>query len=301
MDCRYCYYLNKAELDMPAGAVIALVKQLDALGVFQLMLGGGEPFLHPQIFDILDDLIDSGIKFAVLSNGTLLDRGACERIAELERRAAGNFFLQISLDSHLPAVNDASRGRGREAMAAIERLAELGVDVQIACVVSRKNIAVADQLIDYFYPRVRRYHYMGLMPAVKAVVHWGELFVPQSKVEALWQRLAEKQRRLPADLVLSYPCAAGETPHAGTLKAPGCLAGITRMDVDAESNVLACQIAHFARMGNLREQPFERIWSSAEAERLREAVVPLCWRNLPAPEWLQGAAPAVRARSKDTD
>lgn len=280
LNCKYCYYYDKKEADVPAKTLISLVKEFHSMGVFQLMLGGGEPFLHPDIFTILEELLSSDIKISVLSNGTVLDQQHCEKIAALGHKYPGNFFFQISLDSHIPEVNDFTRGETQKAIETIELLVRLGVDVQIACVLTKHNVNVADQLIDHFYPLVKRFHYMGLMPAVKAVENQHDLCPDPSEVEECWRRLATKRDKLPRDLVLSSPCfSKNDFNGEETLKAPGCLAGITRIDIDAELNMVACQIAHFAKMGNLREQSFQDIWTSPHAEHLRSITIPLCWRN----------------------
>ncbi len=82
-----------------------------ALGVREVYLTGGEPFLHPDLPGILDDVLEVAA-CTVLTNGTLFTRA---RVAALRRRSdTGRFSLElrVSLDGLDAATHDAIRGPG---------------------------------------------------------------------------------------------------------------------------------------------------------------------------------------------
>ena len=54
---------------------------------------GGEPFLRPDLFLILEEMIQQGFDLYLLSNGTLLDREKARRLSRLPVRG-----VQISLE-----------------------------------------------------------------------------------------------------------------------------------------------------------------------------------------------------------
>ncbi|MFN8085928.1 MAG: radical SAM protein [Microbacterium sp.] len=79
---------------------------LDA-GVSELILTGGEPFLLPDI----DDLVAActrRLPTTLLTNGMLLTGTKLERLRRMDR---DRLTLQISLDSPTPDVHDGHRGR----------------------------------------------------------------------------------------------------------------------------------------------------------------------------------------------
>jgi len=85
-------------------------------------LYGGEPFMHPAIFDIIRLLKEKGIKMYVDTNGTLNEKYA-EQIID-----AGVDLLWVSLDGP-PEINDRQRGNGvyKRVIRGIDKLHEMKV------------------------------------------------------------------------------------------------------------------------------------------------------------------------------
>ena len=111
--------------------------------VFYVNIGGGEPMLRPDFFELLGYAVEKrvGVKFS--TNGTRLT-------AEKARRLAAMDYLdvQISLDGALASTNDAVRGEGAfgAARQAMEHLAEANFgQFKISVVVTRDNVNQLDQ------------------------------------------------------------------------------------------------------------------------------------------------------------
>ena len=98
------------------------------LGVKEIFFTGGEPFLHPQLPEMLALALELA-PATVLTNGLLITDRLAERLAEIERSARYSLEVRISLDGYNEEMNDAIRGNGvfRQAMAAIVRLSRLGL------------------------------------------------------------------------------------------------------------------------------------------------------------------------------
>ena len=105
-----------------------------ALGFSDLGVTGGEPFLLPWLTETVVEMSRS-LPVVVNTNGTLFGGDRLDRVAVL---AESQVALQISLDSHLPEVNDAARGEDnfRKVIEAVPRLVEFGVEVRIATTTS---------------------------------------------------------------------------------------------------------------------------------------------------------------------
>ena len=57
-----------------------LIDQLAALQVFYVNIGGGEPMLRKDFFEIVEHSVTNGVGVKFSTNGTYLDRAAAERL-----------------------------------------------------------------------------------------------------------------------------------------------------------------------------------------------------------------------------
>ena len=107
-----------------------VAREAAELGFTDLGVTGGEPFLLPWLADTVREMA-THLPVVVNTNGTLFAGDRLERVAVL---AGTPVALQISLDSHLPEVNDEARGPDnfRKVVEAVPRLVERGIEVRIA-------------------------------------------------------------------------------------------------------------------------------------------------------------------------
>jgi uncharacterized radical SAM superfamily Fe-S cluster-containing enzyme len=116
-----------------------IASEAAALGVAEFFLTGGEPFLLPDIAEILA-ACTAVAPTTVLTNGALLVGRRFEAL-----RAARNdrLTLQISLDSPTPDLHDRHRGKGtwERALKAIDVARAEGFRVRLAATVSTDHQA----------------------------------------------------------------------------------------------------------------------------------------------------------------
>lgn len=131
--CSYCLTESsprspRRQLD--ASTMEAVASQAAALGFTALGITGGEPFLLPWLPETALAMAEH-LPLVLLTNGTLFSGDRLERAAVL---ASDRIALQISLDSHLPDVNDEARGPDNfdKVVDAVPRLIDRGVRVRIA-------------------------------------------------------------------------------------------------------------------------------------------------------------------------
>jgi MoaA/NifB/PqqE/SkfB family radical SAM enzyme len=287
LNCKYCYAAPFAGTIMDAARLEELVQELVDLEVFDLVFAGGEPFLHPSLFDIIERSVDCGRQVAVLTNGTALNAATRRRLARI---AAGKrFLLQVSLDSADPTVNDATRGRGALIAEHVLEIARAGVAVQLACVVTRVNLDTAHEIIQAFYPTVKRFHFLNVQRTQRALEH-PEILISEEEARRFWLRLRDYARGFPPDLFLPslrvMLRAYGEEEERdsvsnadATFRCRSCSVGITHINVDANFNVLGCDIAKdFTVMGNVEQRSFREVWTSREAAKIRSLRYPPCYQ-----------------------
>lgn len=286
--CKYCYAMPFTGRRIDTGRALELIDEMADLGVFNITLAGGEPFLHPDILELILHGTRRGLRVGVLSNGVAIDP---EMIRILEENThPKNFMFQISLDSQDPAINDGVRGQTDRVLATIDRIAASSIDLQLACVVHKLNVGQAHRLIDTYYPRVKRYHFLNVQRTEQALRH-PELLLDEKDADLFWSHLGEYVQRFPPDLFLpslrvqlrSRGQAVGRAEflmtETATFDCASCSAGLSHLQIDSKLNVLGCDIAKdYTVMGNVAEKTFSEVYHSLQAHQVRSSPFPPCYR-----------------------
>ena len=99
------------------------------LGVREYYFTGGEPFLNPEMMEILEETLRHG-PASVLTNGLFLTPDRCRRLRELFDASEYSLDLRVSIDGYTAAQNDPIRGAGtfEKILRGIENLAAAGVN-----------------------------------------------------------------------------------------------------------------------------------------------------------------------------
>ncbi len=136
--CGYCYNRGRTGEPMTTEKILAVIRDLEDMGVFWLGFTGGEPLLKKDILKIT--------AAASRNCAVKLFTTGCGLTPELAAglRDAGLFSVSVSLDHTDPGVHD--RGRGypgayREALRAIEIFkATDGLQVGVSAVLSKELV-----------------------------------------------------------------------------------------------------------------------------------------------------------------
>ena len=121
----------------------ALIDEFERMQIFYVNIGGGEPTVRPDFWELVDYATahNVGVKFS--TNGVRINEEVAARLA-----ASDYVDVQISLDGADAAVNDAVRGPGSydTAIKALSNLAAAGFkDAKLSVVATRHNISQLDE------------------------------------------------------------------------------------------------------------------------------------------------------------
>lgn len=159
LTCKHCYSIS-ADKDFPGelttDEIFAVMDDLKSFRVPALILSGGEPLLRSDIFDISRRAKALGFHVSLSSNGTLIDRGNIDAIAEV-----GYDYVGVSLDG-LGATHDRFRrkeGAFEASLAGIRLCLDRGLKVGLRYTMTEDNaqdlpglLALMDREgIDKFY------------------------------------------------------------------------------------------------------------------------------------------------------
>jgi Radical SAM superfamily/4Fe-4S single cluster domain len=137
LHCDYCCVRSSPTAprrELGLARVQQIASEAPGLGVKEIFVTGGEPFLLENIGEILV-CCATAAPTTVLTNGMLF---AGRRVESLEALPRDRLVLQISLDSATPELHDLHRGRGTWARAreGIRRARARGFRVRLAATVS---------------------------------------------------------------------------------------------------------------------------------------------------------------------
>jgi mycofactocin radical SAM maturase len=264
-----------------------LIDQWAGLKVFQLNIGGGEPFAREDFFDLLRHAHEKGLVTCVSTNGLLVDRTLARRLAGLEM-----LYLQVSLDGATEEVNDAIRGSGtyRKILEAMECLAAERVPFSINTVLTRLSYPQLDTLRamakDYGAElRVSRFRPSGRGKQTK-----DSLGPDKDQLEAFAEWLEAHDRVRTGD---SFFCLTSEKRRRKGFDM--CGAGKMTCCVSPSGKVYPCAFLQEEAFisGDVRAQRFKEIWDRSDMiNRFRSLEVQSCL-SCHRFEICRGGCPAV--------
>ena len=240
----------------------AVIDELERMQVFYVNIGGGEPTVRSDFWELVDYATEHhvGVKFS--TNGVKIT-------PEVAQRLAGSDYVdvQISLDGATAEINDPVRGPGSfaTAMRAMQNLADAGFKgFKISVVMTRQNVAQLDAfkaIADRFEAQLR---ITRLRPSGRGADVWDELHVTSEQQRELYDWLvAHGENVLTGD---SFFHLAGYGDGA----MPGlnlCGAGRVVCLIDPVGDVYACPFAIHENFlaGNVRsEGGFKGVWQTSE-------------------------------------
>ncbi|HEX3826509.1 MAG TPA: mycofactocin radical SAM maturase [Sporichthyaceae bacterium] len=239
----------------------AVIDELEAMQVFYVNIGGGEPTIRPDFLDLLDYATAHrvGVKFS--TNGSRITPTVAKRLA-----ADDYVDVQISLDGSTPAVNDAVRGAGSYAVAygAMRNLADAGMrNFKISVVMTRHNIEQLDEfkaLADGFDAQLRL---TRLRPSGRGADVWAALHLLPEQQRVLYDWLvAHGEGVLTGDSFFHLAAYGAPLPGLNL-----CGAGRVVCLIDPVGDVYACPFAIHPefRAGNVTDPGgFVHVWRTSE-------------------------------------
>jgi radical SAM protein with 4Fe4S-binding SPASM domain len=259
--------------ELSTEAALGVVEQLAAMGAREVVLIGGEAYLHAGFLAVVRALATRGVRPAMTTGG----RGVTPELARA-MADAGMAHVSVSIDG-LEATHDRMRrlrGSWRSGMAAIEALRAAGIPTGSNINLNRLNHRDLEPLYEELRARgVTAWQVQLTAPLGRAADRTAMLLQPWDLLDVV-PRVARLKERAWADGVTLSP---GNNlgyfgPEETTLRSPekgqgdhwhGCQAGRFVMGIESDGAVKGCpslQTAHYVG-GNLKDRPIADVWERA--------------------------------------
>jgi len=142
--CRHCWIQPKHQSDDRSYPMLevdlfrSIIQQAKPLGLSSVKLTGGEPLLHPDIYEILDVIHSEELRLTVETNGVLCTLGLAKKM----KATSENPFVSVSIDGADPETHEWVRGVEGcfdKALNGIRNLVNAGFRPQIIMSVMKRN------------------------------------------------------------------------------------------------------------------------------------------------------------------
>ena len=278
--CKHCY-ATSADINFPGelgtDEIYRVMDDLKSCGVSVLILSGGEPLLHPDIFAISRRAKDMGFYVGLSSNGTLITRANIDSIRDI-----GYDYVGVSLDG-MRATHDSFRrrqGAFDESIDGIRLCRDAGIKVGLRFTLTRDNAVelpdllqlMRDEEIDKFYLSHLNYAGRGNRNRASDLHHRMTRQAMDLLFATCWKDVQNGIRREfvtgnnDADGVYLLHWAMRHLPeHVDRLRQQlrrwgGNASGINIANIDNLGKVHPDTMWWDYSIGNVRDRPFSEIW-----------------------------------------
>ncbi len=267
LDCVHCLSSSgrRDPRELTTDEAKAVLDELHDLQVFYINIGGGEPMIRRDFFELVEHAIDRGIGVKFSTNGAFIDADKARRLAAMDY-----LDIQISLDGTDAVTNDAVRGDGSyaTAIAAMDHLRDAGFEeFKISVVVTRHNVDQLDDfkaLADSYGAQLR---ITRLRPSGRGADSWHDLHPTNTQQRQIFEWLLDHgDRVLTGDSFFHLNALGRDTGDA----LPGlnmCGAGRVVCLIDPIGDVYACPFVIHDRFkaGSVRAAGgFTSVWRDSE-------------------------------------
>ncbi len=270
LSCRHCLvgekrYSNLTDLSLEH--IKKLASEAEELGIFTVVLNGGEPMVRHDFFDILEILHNHGLSTILLTNSLLLSPEKIRKMNQL-----GVITYRVSIEGSKRETNDLIRGHGtfEKIVENIRNLVNFSdAEIELSVTYGKHNISEIEEVVELASNLgVGSIKFASLRPEGFGK----DLFelVPSIEEQVLVNLKIEKLQKL-------YPEIRIEGDGYRIFD-KNVVCGIAKsLTIIPNGSVIPCDIFELIDspdviLGNISDSNIEKIWNSKKAKQIRSLV-----------------------------
>jgi len=268
-NCAHCYNARpRQQPELSTEDWKLILDRLWEVGIPHIVFTGGEPTLRPDLPELIAHAESNGQITGVNTNGRKLkDPSYLKSLVD-----AGLDHVQITLESHIPAIHDAmvkASGAWEDTVAGVRNALDTRLYVMTNTTLLRPNAAFLPETLDYMAS-------LGIPTlGLNALIYSGrglevDTGLPESDLPALLALARAKTEERGQRLIWYTPTQYCHfDPVLMELGVKGCTAALYNMCVEPDGSVIPCQ-SYYQALGNLLSDPWAGIWNHPLAVGLRD-------------------------------
>jgi radical SAM protein with 4Fe4S-binding SPASM domain len=274
--------------DLTSEVVDRICREFPGLGTTEIFLiGEGEPFLHPDLFNFVASFKKAGLKVKVFTNGTLLDERRVEEIITSDLDGLTVTFWAVNEQEHEDCHPGVSTKFLEKRINGLELLRK-----------AKQRKGQKHPFVNLQMP-LNRYNYFNLdgrMALIRQTRcdsvslgffrNWGgefqNLALRQEDYQGFLRNLLKMKKELKAmgvrNNIDEYRSLLKLAPNYWD-RIP-CYVGWFQTYVTVDGTVIPCSHC-YSQVGNLIDTPFKAIWNGTEMKKFRRHGIKLIRENSP--------------------
>lgn len=269
-DCIHCYAGGPHETpELSTKQWKQVIDKLSDIGVFIITFTGGEPTLRGDLPDLLKYAQEKGIVTGLITNGRKLKDQSYVKLLE----KAGLDFVQVTIESHKSEVHDKMTnavGSWTETVAGIKNAVNSEIYVSTNTTLSKNNAEDFLQTVNFIKSLgVAAFGCNSLIYSGKADSISQKFALTTEALTMLLPEIHEKANEINLKFLWYTPTQYCQlNPIQLGLGIKSCTAAMINACVSTNGDVFPCQ-SYFESLGNILTEPWEKIWDSPLAVKLR--------------------------------
>lgn len=254
--CQGCYAAEYGAKDeLSKDEVERIIKEARDLGIYYIIVLGGEPFFYTHMLDLYEKYND--MIFMPFTNGTLINEEIADRLVK-----SANVLPMFSLEGYAKET-DQRRNKGvfDKVVHAMSLLKERGVLFGVSTAINKNNYdtVLSDEFIDFLIEQGSKMSWYFLYMPVGDKPDFNLMLSAKQRID-MGNRINELRTKKPYFAVDFF----NDAPYVG-----GCIAGKYYCHINASGEVEPCIFSHFA-CDNIRGKSLLEVLSSSYFKKLRE-------------------------------
>lgn len=264
LHCQFCEFKDKSKTkDMSVMDARRILDMAAKIGVKEVNFTGGEPFLHPDIIDIIEYAYNLHLWILLSTNGIYL-----KKYAAALKRFEERIFISVSVDG-MEKTHDELRGSKGAFKTTIEGVLALkeqicGDKIELTMVLTSENM---EDVIPVFNLSQKLGVYFNLNP-VQGEVNFG---LKDEKLVQKYFKIIKNLKYKDYRLRKNWEYYKLVPQYYTTEKIKVRCSGLSiSFGVDVNGSLKPCCVWDQPfKIGNLLEEPLEVLWNSPQARQIR--------------------------------